>query len=193
MAGLMGSLDQPHVLKHRITVDAYYRMGETGIIAPDARVELIDGEIIDMAPMGSAHASVLSMLNQRLVTVLASRAEVRCQLPIQLDQHSQPEPDIALLKPRADFYRGGHPSASDVLLVIEVADTSLEFDRSVKVPLYARHGIAEVWLVDLQNRLFTIHREPKDGIYRDTRTTGAPGAVELSRIPGVSVDLGSLL
>lgn len=189
----MGSLDQPQVLRHRITVDAYYRMGEAGIIAPDARVELIEGEIIDMAPMGSAHASVVSMLNQRLVTALASRAEVRCQLPIQLDEHSQPEPDIALLKHRADFYRGGHPSAADVLLVIEVADTSLEFDRAVKVPLYARHGIAEVWLVDLQNRLLTVHREPKDGIYRNIRTTGAPGKVELSQLAGASVDLAGLL
>lgn len=188
----MGSLDQPHVLKHRITVDAYYRMGETGIIAPDARVELIDGEVIDMAPIGSAHGGTVKKLNRLLTLALGDRAVISVQDPVRLGEASEPQPDVMVLRPRGDMYTGSHPSPADVLLVIEVADTSLEFDRSVKVPLYARHGIAEVWLVDLQNQLLTIHREPKDGIYRDTRTTGAPGTMELSQLPGASVDLGSL-
>jgi Uma2 family endonuclease len=115
------------------------------------------------------------------------------QNPVRLGEDSEPEPDVAVLRPRADRYKDSHPTAADVLLVIEVADTSLEFDRSTKISLYARHGIPEVWLFDLVNRLFSVYREPKDGIYRNVQTTGTLGTIELSQLPGATIDLSGLL
>jgi Uma2 family endonuclease len=137
----------PH--KHRLTRDEYYRMAETGILAPDARVELVEGEIIDMAPIGSPHAARVSRLAKIFTLALAERAIVNVQNPLVLNEYSEPEPDITVLRYREDFYAGGHPRPEDVLLVIEVADTSLQYDRDVKLPLYAAHGIPEYWLVDL--------------------------------------------
>ena len=145
-----------------------------------------------MAPIGSGHGGTVKKLNRLVQAAVGDRAVVSVQDPVRLSDTSEPQPDVMVLRPRDDMYTASHPSPAEVLLVIEVADTSLEFDRSVKVPLYARHGITEVWLVDLRNRLLTVHRKPKDGIYRDTRTTGAPGVLELSQLAGVSVDLGGL-
>jgi Uma2 family endonuclease len=139
-------------------------MGEVGILDPDARVELIDGEIIDMAPPGNPHAGTVDQLALILGPAVAGRVHVRVQNPLQLDDHSEPQPDISLLKPRADFYKSRRPRPSDALLVVEVADTSLRFDRNRKVPLYARHEIREVWLVDLEAKRLVrrlIGRRPK--------------------------------
>jgi Uma2 family endonuclease len=115
----------------------YYRMAEVGILAPDARVELIDGEIIDMPPPGSSHAGTVDYLLSVLGTAARDRANLRVQSPVRLSEYSEPQPDLALLRPRAE----------DVLLIVEVAANSLRFDRKKKVPLYARHGIPEVWLL----------------------------------------------
>jgi len=168
-------------------------MGEAGVFPPDARVELSEGEVVNMAPIGSAHAGTVKKLNRLLIDALGGKAIVSVQDPVRFGDDSELQPDLAVLRPRRDAYTDSHPSASDVLLIGEVADTSLEFDRSTKIPLYARHGIPEVWLVDLVNRLLSIHREPRDGIYRNVQTTGTPGAVELSQLPGVTIDLSGLL
>src|ERR1700730_3657390 len=137
----------PH--RHRITVGEYYRMAELGLLAPDARVELIAGEVIDMAPTGSQHGGTTNYLDYALKQATGGRALVRVQLPIRLDEHNEPEPDLAVVKQRADFYKEGHPTAADALLIVEVGDTTLRYDREVKVPLYAARGISEVWIVDL--------------------------------------------
>ena len=146
--------------RHLISVDAFHRMGETGILGPRDRVELIDGEIIDMSPIGVLHAAIVARLASHFSQRLGPIGVVWCQNPLRLDDISEPEPDIAILRPRADFYMTAHPGAADVLLVIEVADTSLAYDLGTKVPLYARHGIPEVWVIDAATRHSRVFRRP---------------------------------
>ena len=146
--------------RHLISVEAFHRMGETGILGPADRVELIDGEIIDMSPIGALHAAIVDLLTRHFGRSAQASVFIRCQNPLRLDDISEPEPDIAILKPRADFYTTGHPGPADVLLVVEVADSSLAYDLGVKVPLYARHGIPEVWVIDATTRQTRVFREP---------------------------------
>ena len=146
--------------RHLISVDAFHRMVETGILGHQDRVELIDGEIIDMSPIGVLHAAIVDVLARHFGRRTGESVFVRCQNPLRLDDISEPEPDIAILRPRADFYMTAHPGAADVLLVIEVADTSLAYDLGTKVPLYARHGIPEVWVIDAATRQTRVFRRP---------------------------------
>ncbi|GIX47745.1 MAG: hypothetical protein KatS3mg131_1956 [Candidatus Tectimicrobiota bacterium] len=136
--------------KRRFTVAEYHKLAEAGILSEDERVELIEGEIVAMAPIGSRHAgAVKRLLDQFIPLQAARRVLLSVQDPIRLGEHSEPQPDVALLRPRPDFYAAEHPGPEEVLLVVEVAETSAEYDREVKVPLYARFGVPEVWLVDL--------------------------------------------
>ena len=137
-------------------------MGETGILRPADRVELIDGEIIDRSPIGALHAAIVDLLARHFGRRSGEAVFVRCQNPLRLDDMSEPEPDIAILRPRADFYTSAHLGPADVLLVIEVADTSLVYDLGDKVPLYARHGIPEVWVIDAATRRTHVFREPRE-------------------------------
>jgi Uma2 family endonuclease len=178
--------------RHHLTVAEYYRMGETGILAPDARVELIEGEIIDMPPIGSPHAGTVNYLGHSLRLACGTRAIVSMQNPVFLDLHSEPQPDIALLRPRPDFYRSSHPVPADVLLIVEVADTSLAYDTQIKLPLYAHHGIPEVWLVDLANRRFLVHRTPTPTGFQDVQTLTDLSALTPLLLPDVAVDLSGL-
>jgi Uma2 family endonuclease len=178
--------------RHRLTVEDYYRMGEVGILAPDTRVELIDGEIIDMPPPGNLHAGTVDQLVLVLGQAVASRALLRVQNPLWLDEHSEPRPDVSVLKPRTDFYKSCRPQPADALLVVEVSDSSLRFDRDVKVALYARHGIAEVWLVDLRAKRLVRHREPLRGVYTRIDEPNLSTPVEINALSGVRVDLGTL-
>lgn len=146
--------------RHLISVDAFHRMGEAGILGPADRVELIDGEIIDMSPIGALHAAIVARLASYFSQRLGGAAVVWCQNPLRLDDTSEPEPDIAILRSRADFYTTAHPGPTDVLLLIEVADTSLAYDLSTKVPLYARHGVPEVWVIDAATRQTRVFRQP---------------------------------
>ncbi len=175
--------------RHLLSVHDFHRMGEAGILAGDDRIELIDGGLIDMAPIGSAHAGMVIRLNQRLTRALAGRALVSSQNPVRLDERSEPQPDIAVLRNRRDFYQESHPGPSDVLLVIEIADSSLEYDRDVKAPLYARHGVPEVWLVDLQARNVSIYRQPEGGAYREALRPGDTEAVAPALLPDLSIPL----
>jgi Uma2 family endonuclease len=143
-----------------ISAAAFQRMGEAGILGPADRVELIDGEIIDMSPIGALHAAIVDLLARHFARSARESVFIRCQNPLRLDDVNEPEPDIAILRPRADFYTTRHPGPADVLLVIEVADSSLAYDLGVKVPLYARHGIPEVWLIDASTRRTKVFREP---------------------------------
>jgi Uma2 family endonuclease len=178
--------------KHRITVEEYYRMAEVGVLAPDARVELIEGEIIDMPPVGSDHASVVDQLNHLLAGALRGQALVRVQGPVRLSRSSEPEPDIALLKPRPDYYRHAHPSGADVLLVVEMSDSSLRYDCDVKVPLYARHEVPEVWIVDLPGERMHLYRSAADGAYRDRFVEAHPGQTSPISFPDLELDLRNL-
>jgi Uma2 family endonuclease len=178
--------------RHRITVDEYYRMAEVGLLAEDARVELIEGEIIDMAPIGSRHAAVVGRLNELLQRTVGDRAIVWVQGPIRLSRLSEPQPDVALLKRRDDFYAARHPTGQDTLLVIAVSDTTLRYDREVKVPLYARHGVPELWIADLKGRCVHFFRAAFGGEYTAVSAVSEPGEVELAALPGVAIDLSGL-
>jgi Uma2 family endonuclease len=153
-------------LRHRLTVTDFHRMAEAGILGEDDRVELIDGELFDMSPIGSRHAGTVLHLTGLFNRAVGDTALVSVQNPVMLGEHSEPEPDIALLRPRSDVYTCSHPEAKDVLLLIEVADTSVGFDRDVKTPLYARHEVPEIWLLDLTKRCLEIHRRPSAEGYR---------------------------
>lgn len=150
----------PVVATRRFSVEEYHRMAETGILKPDDRVELLDGDIIPMAPMSSRHAAVVRKIARHFEKVLVGRTHVSVQLPIRLDDFSEPEPDVALLQPRSNDYADAHPGPRDVLLLIEVAQSSLVLDRELKIPQYARAGIAEVWLFNLEQQHVECFSEP---------------------------------
>jgi Uma2 family endonuclease len=158
---------------HRLTVHDYYRMGEVGLLSPDDRTELIEGEIIDMPPIGDRHAAVVRLLNTRLVRALGDAAEVSSQLPVRLSLRSEPQPDFAIVKAKQGGYRK-HPLPSDVLLLIEVSDSTLRYDLGKRASLYAAHGIPEYWVFDLQHARVWRHRAPKGSEYtqRDEVTEG---------------------
>jgi Uma2 family endonuclease len=190
----MGIADSPAVLqRHRLTVDEYHRMAEAGVLAADAHVELIEGEVVDMAPMKSRHASVVARLLAALQRAAGDEALVWCQLPLHLGPRSEPEPDLMLLRPRADFYAQAHPSADDVLLLIEVSDSTLDYDRGVKLPLYAKHRVAEVWIVDLDNDLVRFFRHGDGTAYTDITASETPRATPVAALPGITIDLANLL
>ena len=176
---------------HRFTVAEYDRMIDLGILKEDARVELIRGEIVAKMSIGDAHIACVDRLNRLLVRAVSDDAIVSVQNPIRLAD-SEPEPDLVLKRPRQDFY--GKPGPADILLVIEVADASLEDDREVKGPLYAENGIAEYWIVNLIDRCLEVHRQPRpDGTYADVRTMRAREMVEVGTIPGVRVAVADLI
>jgi Uma2 family endonuclease len=179
--------------RHRLTVDDYYRMSEIGVLAPDVRVELIEGEIIDMAPIASEHGSVVDQLAYRLIRAVGDQAIVRVQGAVRLSQITEPQPDVTLLKPRADHYRYEQPTGADTLLVIEVSDSTLRYDRDVKVPLYARLGVPEVWIFDLENRRMLVYRGPAGGQYSSELAIAAPGVTPIGELPDVTADLSRLL
>jgi hypothetical protein len=155
------------LLKRLFTVAEYERMAVTGILGEDDRVELINGEIVTMTPVGSRHASAVKrLLHTFLPLQAAGTVLLSIQDPIQLSAHSEPQPDLALLRPRPDFYATAHPKPSDVLLIVEVAETSAEFDRTVKLPLYAKGGIPEVWLVNVAEDQIEVFRDPSPDGYQ---------------------------
>lgn len=157
------------VLRRSFTVDEYHRMGEAGILREDDRVELIEGELITMTPIGSRHAACVARLVAQM-SKMQAKAIVWVQNPIRLGEHSEPQPDVALLRPRADFYAAFHPSSDAVLLVVEVGETSTAYDRTVKLPIYARVSIPEVWLVDLAEERIEVYRQSASQGYQDVRT-----------------------
>jgi Uma2 family endonuclease len=179
--------------RRRFTVDEYYRMAEAGILTEDDRVELIEGEIVEMSPIGSHHASQVKRLNALFTARLGPRAIVSVQDPVRLSRHSEPQPDLALLKPREDFYRRSHPDPGDVLVLIEVMDTTIEMDRRVKLPLYARSGIAETWLVDVNADRIEVYRSPSVDGYRDVRIFRRGESVGLEVFPDITFTVDDLL
>lgn len=177
--------------RHRFDVDAYYKMAETGILRPDARVELIDGEIVDMAPIGSGHAGTTDVLADLAIAVGRQVVMVGIQRPLHLGPASEPQPDLMLLRPRADRYRDSHPTAADVLLLIEVADSSLAFDRTTKLPVYACAGVPEVWIVDLPGRAIEVYREPRGGSYT-RRERLQEGRLTATLVPAFAVGVAEV-
>lgn len=181
------------IARHFFTVAEFERMGEAGIFTKDSRLELIEGEIVEMSPIGSRHAACVKFLSRFLNKVIGNKALVSTQDPIQLDDYSEPQPDVALLRLRDDFYRHAHPRPEDVLLIIEVADTTVDYDRLVKVPLYAKAGIKEVWLVNLPAEQIEIYAEPSGGAYQITRQIKRGEEAQAHSIPGVAVSADTVL
>lgn len=179
--------------RHRLTVKDFHRMGEVGILGDDTRVELIQGDLVDMPPIGSEHAGEVMILIHILTRMVGESAIVNAQNPVVLSEDSEPQPDIMLLKPREDFYTRSHPRPDDVLLLIEVADTSAHYDRTVKIPLYAQHGIPEVWLLDLPHKRLDIYRTPRpeQASYQHLEQHG-DGIVSPVLLPGVVINVAGL-
>ncbi len=153
-------------------------MANSGILSEDDRVELIAGEIIEMAPIGSRHAGHLKHLVQLISRAVGDDVVVSVQDPVQLGEHSEPQPDLALLEPREDFYTSSHPGADDILLIVEVAETSLDYDRSTRVPLYASHRVPVVWILNLTDRAIEIYEQPGDDGYQVVHSLRGEAVVE---------------
>jgi Uma2 family endonuclease len=185
--------DEPLVQRRRFTVDEYHRMAEAGVFHEDDRVELIDGEVVLMSPIGNKHAACVRRLNNILVVRVDGRAIVDVQDPVELDPHSEPEPDITLLRPRADFYAAAAPRPEDTLLVVEVGDSSVRFDRDVKAPLYARTGVSELWLVDVNAEQVSVCRRPTASGYGDVTVRGRGDMLSPAALPGVSISVDEVL
>lgn len=156
-------------LRRRFTVEEYHQIAKAGILSEDDRVELMEGEIVEMIPISSRHAACVDCLNHLISHSLGEAVTVRVQSPIHLTEHSEPQPDLALLKHRYDFYADKHPGPEDVLLVVEVAETSQEYDREVKIPHYAQAGIPEAWLVDLKKEMIESYSKPSPQGYKEVR------------------------
>lgn len=181
------------VAKHFFTVEEFERMGEAGIFSQDARLELIEGEIVEMSPIGSRHAGCVLFLSRFLNRVVGDIAIVSTQNPIQLDDFTEPQPDIALLRLRDDFYREAHPTPQDVLLIIEVADTTVDYDRSVKLPIYAKAGIPEVWIVNLPADQVEIYADPNNETYKIAIEVKRGGQAQAQTISSLNVSMDMLL
>lgn len=180
----------PH--RYRLTVAEYHRLGEMGIFDEDSRVELIEGDLIAMPPIGEQHASKTRQLNRLFSTRVREAAFVDVQNPVALDGHSEPQPDIVLLKPRPDFYESAHPRPEDVLLLIEVSDSTLRYDRDTKVPLYARAGIPEVWLLDLAGQRLEVYRRPSPEGYREIHYPAPAESIAPVLLPELILSVASL-
>lgn len=168
------------------TVEDYYAMARAGILGEDDRVELIEGEIVVMSPASSPHAGCVNVLNRMLVQAAGDRAVVAAQQPLRLSELSEPEPDVAVLRWRDDCYRGRHPGPADALLVIEVARSSLHFDRGVKLPLYARHSVPVAWIVDLEANRVEVHRLPGPDGYAESSTRSGSDRLP---VPGLDLEI----
>jgi len=179
--------------KHRFSVKEYYRMAETGVLRPDARVELVNGEIIDMSPIGPFHGGVVGRLDRRFNKLSKDRWLVLSQHPLHLGEHSEPQPDLLLLKPITGDYTSRHPRPEDVYLLIEVSDTTLDWDHEEKLPAYGRAGVTEVWVVNLNELIVEVYREPHFTGYGSKTILRAGSQAAPMAFPDAAVDVAELL
>jgi Uma2 family endonuclease len=178
--------------KHRFTAAEYHRMAETGVLSPSARVELLDGEIIDMSPIGPFHGGIVARLTKLFNRAAEGQFHVSPQNPLRLDEHSEPEPDLVIAKARPDDYTNSHPGPEDVFLVIEVADSSLDLDRKEKLPAYGRAGVPEVWIVNLNDLHVEIYREPHFEGYAVKTVLNQGELVTPAAFPDITVNVSDL-
>jgi len=180
------------ISRRLLTLDEYHTIGAAGVLKEDDRIELIEGEMIEMAPIGSRHMAKVNRLARLLSQSIGAQAIVSVQNPIALPPRNEPQPDVTLLKPRGDDYESGLPGAEDILLVIEVADTTVAYDRDVKMPIYARYGIIEAWLVDIQAGSLSIFLDPGEKGYRRLLSPTKTETITPSLLPNVSIRLRDL-
>lgn len=180
-------------VRYRLTVDDYHRMAETNILTEDDRVELLNGELFEMAAIGSRHAACVNRLSNLIAERRSDRFIVSTQNPVRLTSYSEPQPDISVLRPRTDFYASGHPGPEDVLFLIEVADSSADYDRTTKVPLYAASNIPEVWLVDLNAQEIEVFRVPSSHGYKETKRYMAGDNIASAAFPDLTLVVDEIL
>jgi len=178
--------------RRKLSADQFEQIGRTGILGPEARVELLDGEMIEMAPIGSRHASAVALLSRHFNRAVADDALVWTQSALRLAEDSEPQPDLMLLRPAADSYRAANPRPADVFLLIEVADTTLAFDRETKLPLYARHGVPEVWILDVDAERLEVYREPAAGGYRRKLERQGAESIAPLALPTVTLEIRTI-
>lgn len=174
----------PVITKRLINVEEYHKMGDAGIITAEDRVELINGEIITMSPIGSIHTACVKRLNRLLFNLLSDKVIIGVQDPVVLNHYSEPEPDLSILKYQDDFYEEEHPTATAIYFLIEVSHSTLGYDRAYKLPLYAASGVKECWIVDVENRKVEVHRQPKEGAYSLVETFLVGETIKLSDFKG---------
>ncbi len=180
--------------RRRFTIAEYHRLGEVGILRTDERVELIEGEIVEMGPIGRLHAGAVDRIANVFCRRLGERVIVRVQNPVVFtDLLSEPQPDVTLLVPRPDFYTGGHPESHDILLVLEVMDSSVAYDHRVKLPLYARAGVAEVWLANVNTHRIEGYRRPEPAGYAESRVFQEDDLLSIQAFPDVTLTVRELL
>lgn len=180
----------PAVSRRLLTVDEYHRMGEAGILTADDRVELIEGELVAMSPIGSEHAATTNSLTRLLVLAVGDQGIVAVGNPVRLTQRSEPQPDFTVLKPRD--YRAALPRPEDTMLVVEVANTSLDYDRTVKLTLYARSGIPEAWIVNLPAAEVEVYREPIGDRYSSVTHADQTETIAMAALPDVRIPVAQL-
>jgi Uma2 family endonuclease len=183
----------PAMRRHPLTVEQFQQMIAHGILTKDDRVELLDGEILAMSPINPSHAGVVKRLNHLFNHLIPNDVIVAVQDPVQLDEVSQPQPDLCLLKATADFYQSRHPRPNEVLLVIEVAETSARVDRAIKRPAYARAGIAELWIIDLKKKVVEVYRDPIAGEYQTTLLVRGSQTLAPQALPEVELQAAMLI
>ncbi len=169
--------------KRRFSVREFHQLMEAGILHEDDRVELIHGEIIQMSPIGPKHAGNIDRIVRKLTFLFEESAIIRSQNPIQLDEFSEPEPDISVVKPRHDFYTNSHPKPEEIRLIIELSESSLEYDQEIKLPLYAAAGIPEYWIIDLRTSRIIVFTEPSEAQYLNVKTFQANEKVDTPGLP----------
>ena len=179
------------LMRRRFTVHDYHRMGEAGILHEDDRVELIEGEIVEMAAIGTRYFSCVNRLTRLLVRAVDDDAIVSVQNPVRLSENTEPQPDLAVLRPRD--YLESLPGSEDVHFLIEVSDTTLAYDRNLKLPLYARAGVPEIWIVDLASETLERHTEPSSDGYRRVEKAKREGAIASVALPALSVEVDAVL
>jgi Uma2 family endonuclease len=185
-------LSRHKVPRHRLTRRDYYRIGEAGVLGENDRVELLEGQLVDMSPISPRHAIITDNLHDLLAAAFAGRAKVRGQNPVVLNDGSEPQPDIAVARRPWLGYPHEHPTPDDIFLLIEVADSSLAFDRTVKLELYARAKIREVWIVDLTADVVMVHRAPSGGGYGSVIRVVAPGMLDVEGLPGAAIPVADV-
>ena len=178
------------VERKRFSVGDYYRMADEGILSQQERVELIDGEVVVMSPIEPRHAACVTSATRELVRIVGDAALVRPGNPVRLNDFNEPQPDFTLVRPRADLYASGHPAPNDVMLVVEISESSLAYDQGVKAGLYAEWGLVEYWVADLNTDRMWIYRSPENGTYQtvDERRQGDTIAPSLLPACAVTVD-----
>lgn len=176
-----------------ITLVEYHKMIESGILGPKDKIELINGQILHMSPIGSKHQAMVDKLTQLFIILFKDEVIVRTQGPISIPELSEPEPDITLLKPKADFYADQHPGPQDIYLVVEVSDTTLEFDRNEKLALYAKAGIPEYWIINLAAQQIECYTQPQGKLYKYCTFATANDQLSTNSFPDKSFNVNQLL